>query len=244
MKRKNLILPVSLALLVIACSFLGQNAQPETSPTPGGIDPTVHALETSLAQPIVATTTNLPAPTPSHAPTATAMAEIVASPTSPAACLIGTWQATNIQDYVIAAIPPEMIEQYNPTYQSSSGQVYVSFFNNGLVTIQAYQLALEFEVQATIFRVGLTIALDGMASGQYVADASQVTTSNMTTTGMTASARSLEQDVMPQEQIIASLPLVQSPFNVANYQCTDQTLSLRLTAYPESIPPLQFQRVP
>jgi hypothetical protein len=246
MKISRLILLSSLALFILACSFLGWNPSPQPLPTLGVTDPTAHALETLLAQPIVATATGqiLPVATlqPANTPIPTSAPALPTA--NPAACLIGTWQATNIQDYVIAAISPEMMQEYRPEYKNTTGQAYVSFFENGLVTIQAYKLVLEFEIQAGIFRVGLLITLDGLSSGQYQADGSQLTTNSMTTTGLTASARALEQDVMPPEQIVAALPLVQPPFNNATYQCDGQTLSLRLNAYPESIPPLQFQRQP
>jgi hypothetical protein len=246
MKRPVVVIPILLALLSLACSLSGWDAPAPALPTPATIDPTLWALETQLAQPPATT-----AATATPAAADTAVATDIALPTAtppptanPAACLFGTWQATNIQDYVVAAIPPDMAQEYNPTYQSTSGQAYLSFFENGLVTLQAYQLNIEFEIQAGIFRVGLVVALDGLSSGQYSADASQVTTQNMTTTGLTASARALEQDVISPAQILASLPLVQPPFHTATYQCDAQTLSLRLNAYPATIPPLQFQHQP
>jgi hypothetical protein len=245
MKLTRLIWIGFLALFIVACAFFGIGERPVAIPT-GALDPTLHVLETSLAQPpaapgIVAESTL--APSPANPPTDT-IPDTVPPTSSAAGCLVGTWQAVNIQDYVIAAIPPRMMEEYQPTYQNTSGAVYISFFNNGLVTIQAYKLALEFDIQSGIFRVGLVVALDGLSSGQYQADGVQVVTSRMTTTGLTASARAFEQDVIAPEQIIAALPLVQPPFDVASYQCDAQTLSLRLSAYPENIPALQFQRMP
>jgi hypothetical protein len=234
-------------LFLLACALPGLG-EPQATPTLVIHDPTINALETLLMQP-TASFTPQSSPTATltpAAPTDTSAPADTATPTEDplAKCLIGTWRATNIQDYVIAAIPAGMVEQYKPAYKNSSGQVDVTFFENGMVTIQASQLALEFDIQASIFRVGLTISLDGVSGGEFVTNGDQLTTRNMSSTGMTASAKSLGQDVVTSESIVNSLPLVKPPFDQATYQCVDQTLLLKLIAYPDSIPPLMFQRQP
>ncbi|MFZ6026733.1 MAG: hypothetical protein ACOYYS_03370 [Chloroflexota bacterium] len=235
-------------LLLMACALPGWGQPQDAVPTLVVHDPTINAIETALMQPTASPVPPTYTPIPEF-PTHTPIPELPTHTVTPtedalAACLIGTWRATNIQDYVIAAIPADMMEEYRPEYKSSTGQVYVSFFDNGLVTIQAYQLALEFDIQAAIFRVGLTISLDGMSSGQYETDGNQLKTSKMTTTGLSASAKSLGQDVVSSDTIIAALPLVQPPFDQATYFCTDQTLMVVMNAYPDTIPPLAFQRQP
>lgn len=227
-------------LFWVACALPGWGQPQDSAPTLVIHDPTINAIETALMQPTASSV-----PTTTHTPIPNVPTDTAAPPEDPlAACLIGTWRATNIQDYVIAAIPADMMQEYKPEYKNSTGQVYVSFFDNGMITIQAYQLALEFNIQASIFKVGLTISLDGMSTGQFVAEGDQLTTRDMTTTGLTASAKSLGQDVASSDDIIASLPLVKPPFDQALYQCSDQALLLTMNAYPEGIPPLAFQRQP
>lgn len=247
-----------ITIFVFACVLPGWGEQQTENIVVN--DPTVNALETAIAPKITFTqvseveiqpsmtflpatdvsTATINAPT---APEATPIPDFTATPAS-SACLVGTWQITNLQDYVLAAIPPEMIQEYQPTYKSTSGQAYVKFSNDGTVTIQTSQLEIRFDVKAGAFSVELTVRVDGTANGLYQADASQLSTSDMNTSGMTASAKVLGQSVLDETQIISAIPLVQPPFNTATYQCGEQGLALRLVAYPENVPALNFQRVP
>jgi hypothetical protein len=70
-----------------------------------------------------------------------------------------------------------------------------------------------------------------------------LTTSQMDTSGITAAAEAMGQNVVEPAQIIGFIPLVKPPFNTAIYTCAGDTLQLEFPAYPEDFPPLVFQRM-
>ena len=85
--------------------------------------------------------------------------------------------------------------------------------------------------------------LDGTAVGNYMVDNTTLTTANMDTSGLSASAQALNEDLIEPEQIIDSIPFINPPFNTAKYACQGDTLELRLSGYPGNIPPLVFRVV-
>ena len=71
-------------------------------------------------------------------------------------------------------------------------------------------------------------------------DQTTLTTSNMDTSGLIASAQVMGEDLIDPAQIISAIPFVQPPFNTAQYSCQGNTLELQVSGYPENIPPLVF----
>lgn len=166
-----------------------------------------------------------------------------AIPTEPAeTCLAGTWEISGIHEYVLAAIPREMAEEYNLEYKGTNGNAYFILTPDGEVVLQADGLEIVLEAQASIFTVPVTASVDGEAVGRYTANEGILTTTDMDTSGLTASAQAMGQELVNPTQIIGAIPLLQPPANSAEYSCDGDTLSLRIGAYPASIPPLVFKR--
>ena len=158
-------------------------------------------------------------------------------------CLVGTWEIANLGDYVLAAIPPDMANTYNLNYKGSSGNAYFTFSPDGSIALRADQLKFQFNAKVSLFTLPLTVTIDGNASGDYTIEANTLTTENMNTTGLTASAITAGQQVIDSSQIINVIPLLLPPYNTADYTCEGNSLQLKLQAYPTNIPPLTFQRV-
>ena len=230
MNRYRLILFLSLiGLVFLACSLPGiarQNLQniPDTIQAPA--QPPVQAPAA----------TNIPASTNTPAPTTDPLA-------SAKTCLTNTWEITDISSSVMAAIPPEMAKQYNLQYTGTSGKGYYTLTPDGNVLMQADQMELQFTAKASIFDVPVKVSVDGEARGKYSLQGNTLTTSDMDTSGLTASAQALGQEMVSQEQIIQAIPLINSPHNSAEYSCSEDTLQLKLSSYPESVPPLVFHKV-
>ena len=161
---------------------------------------------------------------------------------APGACLAGTWEVTGIHEYVLAAIPQEMAEEYNLEYKGTNGSVYFILTPDGQAVMQADELEIVLEAQASIFTVPVTASLDGVAVGRYTANGGVLTTTGMETSGLSASAQAMGQELANASQIIRAIPLLQPPANSAEYTCEGDTLRLRVGAYPASIPPLVFKR--
>jgi hypothetical protein len=162
---------------------------------------------------------------------------------APGACLAGTWEITGIHEYVLAAIPQEMAEEYNLEYKGTNGSVYFILTPDGQAVMQADELEIVLEAQASIFTVPVTASLDGEAVGRYTANGGVLTTTGMDTSGLSASAQAMGQELASSEQILRAIPMLKPPANSAEYICEGDTLSMRVDAYPTGVPPLEFVRV-
>lgn len=253
MKSDKILTILCLAgLLLLACNFptaIQQKAPQDPpvlfSPTQASTQMELQPTATNLPeQPVEAPTLALPAE-PTLA--ATAIPENTAAPTlaptaSPADCLVGTWETTDLSPYIMAAINATG-EASQVTYKSTSGKAYLVLTKDGNATLRFEQLEFLFDAQLSIFTVPLTVDIDGSAPGKYLADSNTLQTTNMQTSGLNVSAKAMGQDVADRSQILSAIPLLQSPFDTASYTCQGDNLSLKVQAYGDNIPPLSLQRI-
>lgn len=224
---KNLhqvLLAAFAALLLVACNFTSLLQGTEATPA------------------VVVEVTPLPDLTEPQ--NSQGLGETPMSPTNQeTACLAGTWKATNLNESILAAIPQETIDQYKLKYRSTSGDLFMSFNNDGTAKLNADQLKMEFGAKVSFFTVPLVVSLNGTAAGKYTANASTITTSDFDTSGLSASAKAAGQDVVSQDQILSAIPMLQPPYNSATYICSGDTLQASVSGYPAGIPPLTFKRI-
>lgn len=220
MKRYQNLIVVSLSgLVLLACRLTGilqQGAQP--------------IPQTAVAM-------NTPPPTMPPVPTPTTDPAIAAK-----TCLAGTWEISDLSTYILAAIPPETASQYGLQYQGSSGEAYFTLTPDGEFIMQADQLQMLFEAKVSIFKAQVSVNVDGEATGTYTVEDDVLTTSDVDTSGLTASAQALGNDLIDPAQLIRAIPLIQSPSNSAKFTCVGDQLQLKVLSYPENIPPLVFTR--
>lgn len=235
MRKTPILIVIGLTSLVImACGFAGlaqQNIEEQPSHT-AAVKEFPAATEHSLAEEIEPTIQIKNTPTPTVDPIHSAKS-----------CLANTWEINGLSDYVIAAIPPELAEQYDLQYEDTSGQAYFTLSPDGQIILHAENLAFLFTARISIFQVPVTVRMDGTAVGNYDVDSTTLTTSDMDTSGLTASAQALNEDLIEPAQIINAIPFISPPFNTAKYSCQGDVLELALSAYPGNIPPLVFQAV-
>jgi hypothetical protein len=221
LKRYQNLIVVSLSgLVILACRLTGilqQNI--ETTETPTTV------------------VVNTPLPTLPPMPTPTTDPAIAAQ-----TCLAGTWEISDLSAYILAAIPPDLASQYALQYQSSSGEAYFTLTPDGEFIMQADQLQMLFEAKVSIFKAQVSVKVDGEATGMYTVQDDTLTTSNVDTSGLQASAQALGNDLVDPAQLIRAIPLIQPPSNSAEFTCAGDQLQLKISSYPESIPPLVFQR--
>jgi hypothetical protein len=230
LNRYRLLIFIGLVgLVLLACKLPGvaqQNAQNSltvtSAPTQVQLEPTLQ-LENLVI-------------TPTSAPT---VDPLVGSK----ACLANTWEVTDISSSVAAAIPEDMAKQYNFKYVGTTGKGYYTLTPDGNVIMQADQMELQFSAKASVFDVPVTVTVDGEARGKYSVEGNTVTTYDMDTSGMNASAQALGQDMVDESVIINAIPLINSANNRAEYTCSGDTLTLRMLSYPDSVPPVVFKKV-
>lgn len=224
MKRYSLILFIGLiGLVILSCRMPGIAQQDSENLSIATIAPT--QLPAGPAQ-----VTEIPSPTDDP---------LGASK----ACLAHTWEVTDISSSVLAAIPDEMLQEYDLQYVGNTGKGYYTLTPDGNVIMQADQMELQFTAKASVFDVPVTVEVDGEATGKYSVEGNTLTTTDMDTSGLTASAQALGQDIVDQSVIINAIPLINSTHNRAEYTCSGDTLTLRLLSYPESVPPVVFRKV-
>jgi hypothetical protein len=233
MRKTKLIVIVSLlSLSIMGCGFLGFVQSNSATATPDPIAD-VALPSARLTQPV-----NEAPASAEQAPAPTVDPLIEAK-----SCLANTWEMNGLSDYVMAAVPPELAEEYNLQFQGTSGQAYFTLTPEGEFNLHAEELEFQFSAQVAVFEVPVTVRIDGIARGQYAIDNTTLTTSNTDTSGLTASAQAMGEDLMDPNQIINAIPLLNPPFNSAEYICQGSVLELQISGYPGNIPPLVFQAV-
>ncbi len=158
-------------------------------------------------------------------------------------CLENTWEIDGLSDYVLAAVPPELVQEYNLEYEDTTGEAYLTLTPEGKFVLQADNLEFLFNARLAIFQVPVTVRINGTAVGTYDVDSNTLTIENMDTSGLTASARALDEDLMDPDQIINSIPFVHVPNNTAAYACQGDILKLELSGYQGNVPPLVLKAV-
>lgn len=179
--------------------------------------------------------------TPAKNPTAL---QPTAAPTlSPLDCLAGSWEPGDLSPYVMAGIPPEMTNQAEITYKGTSGRVAITFSKDGKISLRGEQFKLLFDAKVSFLTLPLEVSLNGQANGSYHVSGNTLTTSNMDSSGLSASAKMAGQDLVDQATILSSVPMLNPPYNSATFTCSGSSLEMKLSGYPENLPPLKLKRV-
>jgi hypothetical protein len=228
LKPKSLIVLVLLATLVLlACNFprLAESVKANTdTPT---VPPSQEQINNQPANQDLGT----PAP-PTSSPDLTGFA-----------CLVGNWTIDDFSPYVLSALPQDMVQQYQISYNDMSGHALLTFNEDKTMTLQAEQLQIHFSGKLSFVKVPVTLSVDGPATGYYQADDSNLSTENVDTNKMQASVRAMGQNLVDPPTLISAIPLLGPPTNQAKYTCSGDILQLRILAYPDNVPSMVFHRV-
>ena len=234
------------SLVIMACGFGGFARQrTETRPTvvqeiAKSSTPTQSALSQGEKTAVEAQPTQRPKNTSQEKTPPTPTIDPLASAKS---CLAKTWQISGLSDYVLAAVPPELVKEYGLEYVSTSGAAYLRLTPDDKIVLQAENLVFIFSAQFSIFEVPVEVSIDGTATGTYTIDSTTLTIKDMDTRGLTASAKAMNEELIDSQQIINAIPFTRPPYNKATYTCQGDTLELSLSGYPEDMPPLVFQAI-
>jgi hypothetical protein len=156
-------------------------------------------------------------------------------------CLANTWLMDGLSDYVVAVIPQDFVDEYDLQYEGSSGIAYFVFSADGQVTFITENLEMQFTTTAYVFEIPVTVRMDGIATGNYEIDTTNLTFTDFDTSGLTTSAKILEEDIVDPDQIKNLVPFINPPFNTATYTCQEDVLELSISDFPNEIPPLVFK---
>ena len=235
MRKSTVLLVIGITSLIIMSCSLGGIAQIviDSQQTDDGTikQPTVQVESLPIqSQEQANTLENSPTPT---------VDRLLASKS----CLAKTWEIKGLSDYVLAAVPPELAEEYSLEYIDTTGAAYLKLTSDEKIELQIRDLVFLFNARFSIFEVPVTVEIDGIADGTYQVEDNTLRFTGIDTSGLTASAKALDEEIMEPDQIINAIPFVRPPFNTATYTCQDDELTLKISGYPDNIPPLVFQAV-
>jgi hypothetical protein len=235
MRKTTILLFIGITSLIIMSCSLGGIAQIAIDSEPTDDDTTNHSTAVVESLPI---DNQEQAITAEKTPTAT-VDHLLESKS----CLAKTWEIKGLSDYVLASVPPELAEEYSLEYIDTTGAAYLKLSNDEKMELQINKLEILFNARLAIFEVPVTVRIDGIAGGTYQVEKNTLHFININTSGLTASAKALDEDVMEPDQIINAIPFVRPPYNTATYSCQGDVLTLNLSGYPDNTPPLVFQAV-
>ena len=237
MRKTFLLLIIGLtSLAVMSCGMLGFIQIENQPPAAQDAKETQSEISEAAQSPEFEAESQSQAQLPTPAPTLDHLA-------TAKSCVAQTWEIPALSDYVIAAVPPEMAAEYDLKYEETTGTAYLTLTPDGRITLLANDLQLQFSAQAYVFSVPVTVRLDGSATGNYIMDSTTLTFTNVDTSGLSASAQALGEDLIDPAQIMRSMPFISPPYNTARYTCQGDTLRLALSGYSGDLPPLVFQAV-
>jgi hypothetical protein len=237
MMRKSLLRMIIglTSFTVISCGMIGFTQVRNEPPPSGSAKDTGTAIpeqqpnQTATSQDAIDSQpqSQLPTPIPTVDPLVSAQS-----------CVAKTWEIAGLDDYVIAAVPPELAAEYDLKYEETKGDALFKLTPGGQITLLADDLQMIFSAQAYVFSVPVTVRIDGTATGKYTLDRTTLTITNVDTSGLDVSAKALGEDLVDPSQIMNSIPFLTPPNNTARYFCQGDVLILELSGYSEDIPPL------
>jgi hypothetical protein len=195
------------------------------------------------------TTTPFP-PAKTPAPAATTGAADHTSPTEQpggnprltgASCLVGTWEISGFEAFIATMLPKGAFEPGTLAYDRSSGSLRYSFSDNGVLSIHARSFATQFKVAVDPSPMLLKVLLDGTASAKYQTQADEIQVGEITKDNLGFSAALDGIPMLDSRSVSEFTPLFAS--KKATYQCSGDTLSLRVEGMPSTVSPITFQRV-
>jgi hypothetical protein len=218
----RLIRRISLGSLLLAVVLSACSSAPATT-APAGPAPTTAAPTASAptAAPTIVPTvapTDTPAPTATTAPTATPL------PASGSACLVGTWELSDMSTYMESVMAKSGSAV---TLVGQTGGFVYTFGADGNAHVEAQDFTMKMSMDVQKLKFDINITISGAADSQYTATADKVTYSNGKVNGLKISAtmNGTELFSTTPDELAAMFGVSPDPkYNTFGYQCDGDTL--------------------
>jgi len=191
-----------------------------------------------------------PTPTPTAEPTVETIAaeptvEIVApTPTAETSCLVGVWEARDVQQFVASILPASVTALGTPEFKSTAGSLRYTFTQDGQATAEASQYAIHYAISRGFLSVPLDVLIDGKIAGSYSTSApdglsfTKTSDGQITITASLAGAPVLNSSLGDLIPIFGGQP---SGSAQGTYTCSGNTFNY--TPPISGAKPIEFQRV-
>ncbi len=145
------------------------------------------------------------------------------------ACIVGTWEMKDFEQYLAAVIPPEITSTGKLTYDGTTGRATYTFTGNGQAGIQAEAFTVQYEMNMSGLNLPMEIILDGSGSANYAVNGGQVLFSNVDSANLFMSINLGGAAVMPATPVTGLFPDGETDSAVA-FTCEGNTLTLTMPA--------------
>lgn len=166
---------ILLAILSLACNLTAANKPAVDLPLPWINTPTTDANQEGGGQ--------------------------IQSAGSLAACLTGTWQMGDLQNFLLAAVPADLLKDYQLTPKGSSGQLLYQFQSDGSVSLTSMDYQINLDAKYSILTVPLVVSLAGGSNAMYQIDGNRIGFFNPDTSSLSARVTLAGKDLVPQDQL-------------------------------------------
>jgi hypothetical protein len=170
---------------------------------------------------------------------ATNTPEPTSTPATGLACLSGTWELVNIENYMDSVIPPEMAGLL--TYVENSGTASANFNPDGTYTYQVNQFRVQYSMDMGSGPMTMEVLMNGEGNGTYEAvDDNTLTFTELDNSGVTLTATLGGEAInFNIDDAVGAFGSTATPFE---FDCNGNTL---LTYPPiEGALPVEYARVP
>lgn len=158
-------------------------------------------------------------------------------------CLVGVWEIVNKDDFARALIPIGSFESSNLGSIKTHGSAAYRFDEFGVLTVEAASFQADIEVLEENTLAKLVISMDGFASGNFSANSSLITLTDMIRSDMYFSALYDGEEMMSDMRADGYLPLFVAPNNTAEIDCAIDELSISFSGNPNLSQPLRLRKL-
>ncbi len=159
------------------------------------------------------------------------------------ACMVGTWQLTDMETFARAVLPPGAFEQKSLKFNGGAGLLGYTFTEDGQITVEAFQWMAQFSVAEGTSLYRLDLQINGVANGKFSLEDDIVRVDSVQSSHLTYLAVFDDETMVDTFQANEFVPLFVPDYNQARFECSDSTLSLFLLNQPGIEQPVLFQRV-
>jgi hypothetical protein len=158
-------------------------------------------------------------------------------------CIVGTWQLTGNETFARALLPIGAFEQDAISFIDAGGVVGYSFDEQGkiFVDVIAWMSQLSVVVEGQSYPIDLNMI--GDVSGSYSLDGDQLSVTSVDHSSLAFEAYLDGVAMMRSMKVNEFAPLFSDAYPVAQIECSETTLRLKLSEDSDLPNPIEFIRV-
>jgi hypothetical protein len=143
-------------------------------------------------------------------------------------CIIGIWEVANKEVHSRTVIPFGAVDQSELKYLDGNNELAYKFGEDGVLSILAVNWTSYFEVITDQDTFLLDFKVNGIANAEYSLDGNTITIGPVTDNRMIYEATLDGEQMVDNQSVDDFSPLFMSSIISESYECSQDTLSLRI----------------